>query len=242
MSEDITMKKETLWKVTSGVLALVVVVLLINVLGNNATVTGSAVANQPAKTNADMTVFSDDVVKGPANAKVTIIVYSDPSCPYCAAAAGGSEMVAYMQSRGAYEPAVPGIIKNYVDTGKARIVFRYFPGHGNGADAMKIMLCANEQDKFWTLHDVFFNNQNLMNSGTVDVAGMKKLAVDNGVDSGKLDACLAANKYDAKLAKDTQLGQAAGVGGTPSFAVNGQLVEGAVPFSSFKAAIDSLLA
>jgi len=69
----------------------------------------------------------------------------------------------------------------------------------------------------------------------------EEIAADNGVDSGKLEVCLAANKYDAKLAKDTQPGQAAGVGGTPSFAINGQLVEGAVSFGTIQVIIEKAL-
>ena len=218
---------EQYWKIGFGVLILAAIVLLINGLGKTAA-------------EIDMTVLADDIVKGSPNAKVTIIEYSDPSCPFCAAAAGGTEMAAYMRSRGgAYEPALPGIFKNYVDTGKARFVFRYYPGHGRGQDAMKILLCANEENKFWEVHDVFFNNQKLMEAR--NTARLKKLAADNGVDSGKLEACLAANKYDAKLAKDTQLGQAAGVGGTPSFAINGQLVEGAVSFGTIQVIIEKAL-
>ncbi|MEK6886319.1 MAG: thioredoxin domain-containing protein [Nanoarchaeota archaeon] len=237
-SETITLEKTTVWKIVTGILALLVILMYLN---NGGTTTTTPGAQQPTiKTNVDMTVFADDIIKGSANAKVTIIEYSDPSCPFCAAAAGGSEMVAYMQSRGGtYEPALPGIFKNYVDTGKARFVFRYYPGHGKGQDAAKIMFCANEQNKFWEVHDVFFDNQKLMEAG--DTAGLKKLAVNNGVDSSKLEACLATKKYDAKLTKDTQLGQAAGVGGTPSFAVNGQVIEGAVPFDTIQATIEAAL-
>lgn len=103
---------------------------------------------------------ADDPVKGDKNAPVTIIVFSDPSCPFCAAAAGAPEMVSYMQSRSpSWQPPVPGIMKEYVDTGKVKIAFKYFPGHGLGKTAMKVLWCANEQGKFWELHDLVFANQ-----------------------------------------------------------------------------------
>jgi len=240
MKEHKKQEDATPWKIATGIFAALFLATLFIFSTNEETVQQQA---QQESAAVDMKIFANDIVKGPVTAPVTIIVYSDPSCPYCAAAAGGSEMVAYMQSRSAgYEAAVPGIIKNYVDKGKVRIVFRYYLGHGRGAEAMNIMLCANEQGKFWEVHDLFFNNQNLMNNGNAaDVEGLKKLATDNGIDSGKLEACLSSNKYDAKLQNDMQLGKASGVSGTPAFAVNGKLVVGAQPFSALKAVIDAEL-
>ncbi len=118
-----------------------------------------AKANQ-GTAKAGPTLAADDPVKGNKDAGVTIIVFSDPSCPFCAAAAGAPEMVSYMQSRSpSWQPPVPGIMEEYVDTGKVKIVFKYFPGHGSGKTAMKALWCANEQGKFWELHDLVFANQ-----------------------------------------------------------------------------------
>lgn len=192
---------------------------------------------QPAKVDVKV---GDAPTIGKADAKVTIVEFSDPSCPFCAAAAGGNEMVSYMKSRSpGWEPAVPNIIKDYVNSGKVRIAFKFFPGHGKGQEAMKLLWCANEQEKFWQLHDVMFNNQKLMEAG--DNAGLKTVALGVGLDSAKLDACLSSGKYDARFDKETQEGAQAGVQGTPAFFVNGQLVEGAVPYSTMKAAIESAL-
>ncbi len=233
------MKKSnaTPWKIATGILAVLFLVLLLNIFGGK---TAQTTQETTATGNADMTLYTDDVVRGDSDAPVTVILYSDPSCPYCAAAAGGTEMVSYMASRySGYEAAVPGIMKNYVETGKVKFVYRYYPGHGAGVDAMKIMLCANEQNKFWDIHDVFYNNQDLMNAG--NVTGLKELAVETGVDSAKLDSCLASGKYDSKLTTDTQRGQAMGVQGTPAFYVNGVEVSGAQPYSALKQVIDAAL-
>jgi len=238
-------KSDRFWKISTAILIVLLAIFAFrgSFSENTTNPTGAIVQDdtQAAAPAVDMALAADDIVKGSANAPITIIEYSDPSCPFCAAAAGKNQQVIdYLKSRDpSWEAPVPKIIKNYVDTGKVKLVFRYFPGHGKGAEAMKIMFCANEQGKFWEIHDVMFDNQAKMEAG--DTAGLKKLAADNGVDSGKLEACLAANKYDAKLAKDTQLGQAAGVGGTPSFAINGQLVEGAVSFGTIQVIIEKAL-
>lgn len=181
-------------------------------------------------------------VKGPSDAKVTIVVFSDPSCPFCGAAAGtAADVVAYMKQKSpTWEPAVPGIIKEYVNTGKARIAFKYFPGHGKGVDAMEMMWCANEQDKFWEVHDVMYANQKLMESG--DVAGLKAAALTvSGLDKDKFETCVAGEKYKDQYNLDTQEGSAVGVQGTPAFFVNGILISGAQPFSVLKQAIDAEL-
>lgn len=242
-----TITTQNVWKITTVVLAIIVIALLIQ----NAKYRG---AQQEAGDTTDntgsideladtigMTVYDDDVVKGSADAKVTVIIYSDPSCPFCAAAAGGTEMVAYMKQKNSnYEPAVLGIIKDYVDTGKVRLVFRYFPGHGKGVDAMKMLLCANEQGKFWELHDVFFDNQKLMESGDSD--GLAELAKGIVQDTASFDTCRQSGRYDAKLTTDTQRGVEMGVQGTPAFVINGKIVVGAQPYSVFQTALDAALA
>lgn len=115
--------------------------------------------------HANLTV-GDAPILGDNNAKVTVIIFSDPSCPYCAAAAGKNQQVInYLKQMSPnWEPSIPNIIKDYVNTGKAKITFKYYPSHGLGKDAMNIMWCANEQGKFWEIHDVMFDNQDKMNN------------------------------------------------------------------------------
>ncbi len=228
------------WRIATGVFAILFLVTLINgglPIGVSDTVQAQQ-QTAPSKGEIDMTVYDDDAVKGSSTAPITVIVYSDPSCPYCAAAAGSKSMVDYMKTRTpSYEAAVPGIIKNFVDKGKARIVFRYYPGHGTGAEAMKIMFCANDQNKFWEVHDLVFENQDKVS----DTAFVKDLAKQAGVNVLTLESCISSGKYNSKLEKDTNLGRAAGVSGTPSFVVNGQLVVGAQPYSAFEQAFNTML-
>jgi len=179
-------------------------------------------------------------VLGNENAPVTIIEFSDLSCPFCAAAAGvNEEMVNYMkQNDPSWTAPLPEIIKNYADTGKAKLAFKYFPGHGTGEEAMKIAWCANEQDKFWQLHDEFFKNQDDIE----DAAKLKEIAKNLGIDMVKLESCLASKKYDSRLTEDTAEGRQAGVSGTPTFYINGVEVSGAQSYEAFKKVIDEELA
>jgi len=178
-------------------------------------------------------------VKGSKDAKVTIIEFSDFSCPFCGAAAGeNEEAIQYLMQRNpSWQAPLPGIMKNYVDTGKARIAFKYFPGHGTGEMAMKIALCANEQGRFWELHDLIFRNQ----KDIENAAKIKEFAKNAGVDAAKLESCLSSGKYDSRLDEDTSEGRAAGVSGTPAFFINGRLIEGAETYKTFQQIIDSEL-
>ena len=192
--------------------------------------------NEVAKTTLEI---GDAPVKGSKNAKVTIIEFSDFSCPFCGAAAGeNEEVMAYLRQRNpSWQAPLPGIIKDYVDTGKARIAFKYYPGHGTGETATKIALCADEQGKFWELHDLIFRNQ----KDIENTPKLKELAKSVGVDSAKLEACLSGGKYDSRLDEDTSEGRTAGVSGTPAFFINGIKVEGAESFEVFRKIIDSEL-
>lgn len=199
--------------------------------------------NAPAAQNGEDAKLNLDVgnapLKGSKDAKVTIIEFSDFSCPFCGAAVGeNEEVMAYLKQRNpSWQAPLPQIIKNYVDTGKARIAFKYYPGHGTGETATKIALCANEQGKFWELHDLIFRNQ----KDIENTAKVKEFAKSIGVDSAKLEACLSSKKYDSRLDKDTNEGRAAGVSGTPAFFINGVKVEGAESFEVFRQIIDSEL-
>lgn len=103
-----------------------------------------------------------DPVKGDETAKITIIEFSDFLCPFCGASAGSEQGVAGMKQRDpSWEPIVPTLIKEYVDTGKVRLVFRnYTRVHGEGAVKLaNAALCAKDQGKYWEMHDAIFANQ-----------------------------------------------------------------------------------
>ena len=166
----------------------------------------------------------DDAVKGDAKALVTIIEFSDFQCPYCAKF---------------YSETLPQLTKEYIDTGKAKFVFRDYPldFHPEAQKAAEAAECAHEQGKFWEMHDKLFENQ-----ASLSVANSKKWAAELKLDTKKFNDCLDKGTYAEEVAKDFTEGQAAGISGTPGFFVNHQIISGAVPFEVFKAAIDAELA
>ncbi len=172
----------------------------------------------------DMVALSDDdPFKGDENAPVTIVEWSDFECPFCSRF--------YSQTLGLIE-------ENYIDTGKVKLVYRDFPlnFHENAQKAAEAGECADDQGKFWEMHNLIFENQQIMN-----VDNFKKWAADIGLDTEEFNECLDSGKYATEVQKDMQEGSAAGIRGTPGFIINGRLVSGAQPYANFEAAIEAAL-
>ncbi len=172
----------------------------------------------------------DDPFIGNENAKVTIVEFSDFQCPFCR-----------MFWSGAYQQ----IKTDYVDTGKVKLVFRDYPlsFHPSAQVSGEASECADEQGKFWEMHDKIFQEQAKQGSGTVTygVAELKKWASQIGVNVGQFNKCIDSGKYKTEVEKDTADGTSYGVSGTPTLFVNGLPVVGAQPFSVFKDVIDKEL-
>jgi protein-disulfide isomerase len=98
-------------------------------------------------------------------------------------------------------------------------------------------VCAQEQGKFWELHDIMFANQ-----GALEDADLRRYAGQVGMDLALYDKCIALPATAAKVEKDHQAGLALGITGTPMFFIGESQVRGAQPFDKFKQAIDSELA
>lgn len=172
----------------------------------------------------------DDAYLGKENAPVTIIEFSDFQCPFC---------------RKFWRETLPKIKQEYIDTGKAKFVYRDFPlsFHPGAQPAAEGTECAREQGKFWELHDKIFEEQEKQGQGTIQffAEDVKKWATKIGLNTSKFDQCLDSGKYKQEVEKDIADGSAAGVNGTPATFINGRLVSGAQPFATFKVIIDEEL-
>ena len=178
--------------------------------------------------------FVDRNVTGKPDAPVTIIEYSDFQCPFCDRFATQTE---------------PLIVKNYVNTGKVRFVFRSFgnwigPESLNAAEAA---YCAGDQGKFWQMHDILFANRLGENVGSFTIPRILKMAEAIHLNMGEFKKCLMSHKYQQQAMQDLKDGKQAGVKGTPSFVIiapdgSQELIVGALPYSDFQKAIEKALA
>ena len=198
---------------------------------------GNAAPTQPQQVTISA---DDDPFLGPEDAKVTVIEFSDFECPYCAAAMGTHDaLIGQFKSRDpSWEAAVPKL-RELAAEGKIKFVYRDFPlnSHQNAQKAAEATECANEQGKYWEMHDKIFENQT-----AIGVANLKQYAADLGLDTAAFNECLDSGAMAEEVQKDFADGQKYGVTGTPAFFINGTKISGAQSFSAFEQIIESELA
>jgi protein-disulfide isomerase len=165
---------------------------------------------------------------GDPNAPVKLIEYADFQCPYC---------MRYSQE------TEPKIVEQYVKTGKVFYEYRSVGGFigPESAAAAEAAYCAGDQGKFWEYHDALFSHWTGENVGDFASDKLLQYAQSVGLDQAAFSECLSSSKYAARVQQDASNARADGVQATPSFLVNGKLIEGAEPFSVFQKAIDAAL-
>ena len=162
-----------------------------------------------------VSVSADDgaPVKGPANAPVTIVEFSDFHCPFCRRVL----------------PALSELESRYGD--RVKLVFRDFPIeslHPGATKAHEAARCANDQGKFWSYHDKLFDSPPRSTS-ELFVA----LAKEVGLDMDAFESCLRNGKHLNAIQADIAEGNRVGVSGTPAFFINGRTISGAQPLEAF---------
>jgi len=186
------------------------------------------VSADPFKAIAAKITTQGKPVRGPKDAKVTIVEYSDFQCPYCARA---------------HQTMSEQVMKEY--DGKVKLVYKNYPlpFHPWAEPAAVAAACAFDQDPdaFWKLYDYFFINQQQLNPQNVKEKATEALK-GTKVNMEKWNDCVDNKKTLERIKADMAEGQAVGVSGTPAFIINGRKISGAQPFQNFKAVIDDELA
>jgi protein-disulfide isomerase len=174
--------------------------------------------NQPSPNQEPIQVSEDDdAVEGQADAPITIIEFSDYECPFCGKF---------------YTETLLKLREQYIETGKAKLIFRDFPLnniHPNAQKAAEAAECAGQQNKYFEMHDKLFENQQVL-----DINSLKQYAKDLNLNQQAFDSCLDDGTMADEVAKDLADGTSYGVTGTPGFFINGRPLEGAVPFEAFE--------
>jgi protein-disulfide isomerase len=169
---------------------------------------------------ASIEVRPDDPVKGNPKAPVTIVLFSDFQCPFCARVG----------------PTLDEAMRTYGD--KVRVVWKHQPlsFHPNALPAAKAAEAAREQGKFWQMHDKLFASQRELSD-----ASYQRIAQELGLDMSRFDSALKSSRGQTRIDDDQRLAARIGAQATPTMFVNGEKVEGAVPFATLKAVIDRKL-
>ena len=134
----------------------------------------------------------------------------------------------------------PQIIRNYVATGKVKLIYRHLVQLGDGSlRTAEASECAADQGRFWLMHDLLYARQDAIYS-TADLdATLVGFARDLHLDTAAFGRCMQAQTHRAAVLADNQAAQAAGIRGRPVFDINGTRLVGAQPFSAFQRVIDT---
>jgi protein-disulfide isomerase len=164
---------------------------------------------------------------GSADAPVVVVEYADYQCPYC---------------RQFYLGPEQQLVKDYVEPGKVRFVFRNFAFIGNESFlAAEAAQCAADQGQFWAYHDLLFEKQGAENSGVFSQSNLEQYAASLGLDTTQFDQCLSSGRYLSLVQQQSAEAQRAGISSTPTILVNGQVVANGASYPALQAAIEAAL-
>ncbi len=179
---------------------------------------------------------------GDPNVPIHMEEFGDFQCPFC---------------QRFHEQTEPLLVEQYVNTGKVYFTYRSAGnwvsqniggGKTESQDAAAAAYCAEDQNKFWEMHDILFANILGEDAGSFTDERLATLAQKDGLDMNTFNECYTSGKYKDRVQQDYVDAITAGVNGTPSFlvtyTVNGQtktkLIEGAQPFEAFQQELDAI--
>lgn len=186
-------------------------------------------AGAPARVvlqGVDLTGVGYDV--GDPNAPILMVEFSDFGCPYCAQHA---------------RETFPRLDEEFVSTG--RVFYKHVPFvmgmFPNGDHAARAAECAGEQDRFWPMHDSVYAHQGEWKRGRDPDSVLRGLAGQVVPDGERWESCYAADRQGERTASANAGARRLGVRATPTFFVNGQMVEGALPLSAMRQGLNAML-
>lgn len=167
-----------------------------------------------------------EMVVGDPNAPVTMIEYASLGCPHCA---------------NFHFNTYPEIKKNYIDTGKVKLIYRDFPLGRPAFAAAMIARCAGSQ-RYFGMVELFFRSQKQWGSAENPLEALKKTARFGGVSSADVDECLTSQPILDHIQNLARTGQDEHkIQATPSFVIGGETISGGLPYADMKVILDKAL-
>ena len=192
--------------VAIGVMVIVLLISGITGTGQQAASLGrSASQSDFSNQNATLNLISDNSspILGSKDAPITMIEFGDYQCYYC---------------NQFYHDTEPDILKNYINTGKVRLVFKDYTIIGqDSVNAAHAAHCAQEKGKFWEYHDALYNNWSGENTGWASSQNLKKFAEQIGLDVNEFNQCMGQSKYISIVQGSVSNAKDLGLTGTPDF-------------------------
>ena len=182
----------------------------------------------------DLSLFSAKATTllGSPSATVTLIEFGDYQCFYCNKFFHNTES---------------GIVKNYLDTGKVKMIFKDYTIIGEDSlSAAHASHCANEKGKFWEYHDALYNHWTGENNGWASFENLIEIAKQTGLDEEGFRECMQEGRYDSVIEESNSHARTLGITGTPAFFVIGSnnlvtKISGAQSYEVFEKIFESEL-
>ncbi|MEA2706636.1 MAG: hypothetical protein QOH22_1424 [Gemmatimonadaceae bacterium] len=172
---------------------------------------------------------SQGYLMGKVDAPVKILEFADFECPACGSFSVVTE---------------PDVRTRIINTGLANITYFDFPltQHRNTVPASNAAACADEQGKFWPMHDRLFQAQDEWNGEATDSPKpfFKRYGQEIGLDVAKWEACFDSRKYQKRIGANLADGLRRGVGSTPTFIIGNKLYRGMTSYDQMKSIVDSV--
>ena len=189
----------------------------------------TSTTTQPAKADPLISAADKGRIEGDSAAKTWLIVASDFQCPYC---------------KQWHDESYKAIYDEYVRPGKVKVAYVNFPlnQHLNAMPTAEAAMCAAAQGKFWQFHEALFATQQQWESLPSPAAVLDSIAGVAGVDKASWKQCVESGRMKPLIMADRNRAAAAGVQSTPSFILGTQVLAGALPLDTLRAALNAEIA
>jgi len=214
-----------------GLIIGVIVVAIIVGIAASYSPTSETVNLDMGRTHGTISTAMGSPILGEPSASITIVEFGDYQCEQCYAW---------------FHETKPEIVRDYIDTGKANLVFVDLAFLGRDSiPASMATYCAEDQGMYWEYHDLLYNSQESVDGGWANSERLKAFAFSLDLDMELFESCLDSGKYSKRVQYNIQQAKENGVRGTPGFFIVGpdgqQKIGGAQPFSVFKQILDSMI-
>ena len=214
------------------ILGVIAVVIISGIAASVSSSTSETINLDMGRTHGTISTVMGSAILGDPSSPITIVEFGDYQCHQC---------------YNWFHNTKPAITSDYIETGKANLVFVDLAFLGSDSPkAAQASYCAEDQGMYWEYHDILYNSQEpKIDGGWANSERLKAFAFSLDLDMDLFESCLDSEKYSKRVQYNTQQARDNGVRGTPGFFIVGpdgqQRLSGAQPFSVFKQILDPMI-
>ncbi len=213
------------------IIGVIVAAIVVGIAASYSLPSSETVNLDMGRTHGTISTAMGSPILGDPSATITIVEFGDYQCEQCYAW---------------FHNTKSAIVLDYIDTGKANLVFVDLAFLGKDSPrAAQASYCAEDQGMYWEYHDVLYNFQEHVDNGWANSERLKAFADSLELDMELFESCLDSGKYSKRVQYNIQQARENGVKGTPGFFIVGpngqQQIGGAQPFSVFKQILDPMI-